>query len=109
MVETWESIVHEIAQRAQTALPDAGERIVKAVAIVLSGGVSQGEHGWVVQSQSTPEAKYGVNGVCCCKDAPTAPHGGPVQASPCGGDLPTCAGRTEPHAAPGRRSARAGA
>jgi hypothetical protein len=68
MVQTWESIVRAIAEHATTALPQANGCIAKAVDIVFNG--------WVVQSQSDPQTAYGINSVCGCKDAPTAPHGG---------------------------------
>lgn len=71
----WEAAVHAIAHRARQALAEASHsRIGKAVAIVLSGGVTLHPDGSaVVASQSQPLKGYAVNGVCPCKDYARAP------------------------------------
>lgn len=69
------ALLHDLAARAALALPFAEARIDKAVDLVLRGMVSRGEHGWVVQSQTSPTTQYSVNGSCPCDDR-AAPHNG---------------------------------
>lgn len=69
------ALLQDLAARATLALPLANGRIDKAVDIVLRGGVAKGEHGYVVQSQTSPTTRYSVNGACPCGDT-AAPHNG---------------------------------
>jgi hypothetical protein len=67
--------VEALAQKAHAALPLANGRIEKAVALVLSGGVTLYPDGHaVVASQSRPHTSYSVNGTCGCPDMPDAPR-----------------------------------
>ena len=70
----FQATVEALAQKAHEALPLANGRIEKAVAIVLSGGVTLHPDGHaVVQSQGRPHTSYSVNGTCGCPDMADAP------------------------------------
>ena len=70
----FQTTLEALAQKAHAALPLANGRIEKAVAIVLSGGVTLHPEGHaVVQSQSRPHTSYSVNGTCGCPDMADAP------------------------------------
>lgn len=71
----FQATVEALARKAHTALPLANGRIEKAMAIVLSGGVTLHPEGHaVVQSQSRPHTSYSVNGTCGCPDMDQRGH-----------------------------------
>jgi hypothetical protein len=67
----------QVADRAYATLGPCNGRLARAVAIVRSGAVTLLPSGYVeVQSQSTDELTYTVNGSCPCPDAQhRAPNG----------------------------------
>jgi hypothetical protein len=70
----FQAMAEALAEKAHAALPLANGRIEKAVAIVLSGGVTLHADGHaVVASQSRPHTSYSVNGTCGCPDMAEAP------------------------------------
>ena len=68
--------IQDLAMKAKDALPRCGERVDKAVDIVLDDDVillSDGRA--VVGSQSDCGVHYIVDGSCSCSDADSAPDG----------------------------------
>src|SRR5262245_38876604 len=70
-------VLDQVADRAYAALGPCHGRLAKAVALARSGGALLLPTGYVeVQSQSTDERTYTVNGSCPCPDAAyRAPEG----------------------------------